>query len=79
MLRACALDYVGSWDHEIPLVEFAYNNNYHASIRMAPYEALYGQRCRTLVCWEEVGEREPLKAKLIDQTKEIVSTIRKRL
>jgi len=47
MLRACAIDYTGSWDHNLPLVEFAYNNSYHSSIDMAPYEALYGRRCRT--------------------------------
>ena len=41
MLRSCALDYAGSWDHNLPLVEFAYNNNYHTSIGMARYEALY--------------------------------------
>ena len=61
------------------MVEFAYNNSYHTSIGMAPYEALYGRCRRTLVCWEEVGERESLKVELIDQTKEIVSMIRKRL
>jgi len=79
MLRACALNKVGSWDHNLPLVEFAYDNSYHTSIGMALYEALYGRRCRTPVCWEEVGEREPSKVKLIDQTKETVNIIKKRL
>jgi len=79
MLRGCALDYAGSWDHNLPLVEFAYNNSYHSSIDMAPYEALYSRRCRTPVCWEEVGEREPSKVELIDQTKEIVDLVRERL
>jgi len=79
MLRACALDYTGSWDHNLPLVEFACNNSYHSTIGMAPYEALYGRRCRTPICWEEVGERELSKVKLIDQTKEIVHIIRKKL
>jgi len=78
-LRASALDYAGSWDHNLPLVEFVYNNGYASSIGRAPYEALYGQPCRRPVCWEEVGEREPLKVELIDQTKEIVSMIRRRL
>ena len=50
MLQACALEYSGSWLHNLPLVEFAYNNSYHSSIDMAPYEALYGRRCRTPVC-----------------------------
>jgi len=79
MLRACALEYTGAWDHNLPLVEFAYNNTHHASIRMAPFEALYSRRCRTLVCWNEVGEREPSKVDLIDQTIGIIKTIRKRL
>ena len=48
--RACALEYAGNWDHNLPLVDFAYNNSYHSSIDMAPCEALYGRRCRTLVC-----------------------------
>ena len=77
MLRAWVLDYAGSCDLNPPLVEFAYNNIYHVSIRMAPYEALYGQHYRTLVCRKEVGEREPSKVELTDQTKEIISTIRK--
>jgi len=79
MLRACALDYTGSWDHNLPLVEFAYNNSYHSSIDMAPYEALYGRRCRTPVCWDEVGERKLSKIELIDQTREIISRIREKL
>ena len=77
MSRACLLDYVGSWDHNLALVEFAYNNNCQTSISMAPYEALYDRHCRKPMCKEEVGEREPLKVKLINRTKKIVSTIRK--
>jgi len=79
MLRACALEYTGSWDHNLPLVEFAYNNSYHSSIDMAPYEALYGRRCRTPVYWTEVGERKLTKIELIDQTKEIITKIRAKL
>jgi len=79
MLRACALDYAGAWDHNLPLIKFAYNNSCHASIGVAPFEALYGRRCRTPVCWNEVGERDPSKVELIGQTIEIIKTIRKRL
>jgi len=79
MLRAYALEYVGNWDHNLPLVEFAYNNSYHSIINMAPYEALYGRCCRTPNCWEEVGERKLSKIELIDQTKEVVSKIRGKL
>jgi len=47
MLRACAIELPGSWDHHLPLAEFAYNNSYHSSIKMAPFEALYGRKCRS--------------------------------
>ena len=67
------------WKNARPLVEFAYNNGYHSSIDMAPYEALYGRRCRTPICWEEVGERKLSKIELIDHTKEIVNKIREKL
>ena len=56
MLRACVLDHKGSWEEHLPLVEFARNNSYQASIQMAPYEALYGRPCRSPICWTEVGE-----------------------
>ena len=51
MLWGCVMEFTGSWDSYIPLIEFAYNNSYQSSIGMTPYEALYGRRCRTLVCW----------------------------
>nr|GFC06918.1 putative reverse transcriptase domain-containing protein [Tanacetum cinerariifolium] len=53
MLRACAIDFGNSWDRHLPLVEFSYNNSYHASIKAAPFEELYGRKCRSLVCWSE--------------------------
>ena len=56
MLRACVLDHKGRWEEHFPLVEFAYNNNYKASIQMAPYEALYERPCRSPICWTEVRE-----------------------
>ena len=56
MLRACVLDFKGYWLKHLPLVEFAYNNSFQASIGMAPYEVLYGRKCRTPICWDEVGE-----------------------
>ena len=60
MLRMCVLDLKGNWDDHLPLVEFAYNNSYHASIGMAPYEALYRRRCRSLLYWTEVGDKKLL-------------------
>ncbi|KAD3640641.1 hypothetical protein E3N88_29864 [Mikania micrantha] len=58
MLRACIIDYGGSWDDHLAMAEFSYNNSYHASMGMPPYEALYGRRCRTPVCWGDVNQRE---------------------
>ncbi|GJV56424.1 putative reverse transcriptase domain-containing protein [Tanacetum coccineum] len=55
ILRACVIDFGKGWERHLPLVEFSYNNNYHASIKAAPFEALYGRRCRSPVCWAEVG------------------------
>jgi len=56
LLRVCVLEQGGTWDSHLPLIEFAYNNSYHSSIGMAPFEALYGRRCKTLLCWFESGE-----------------------
>ena len=79
MLQACALDHKGSWEEHLPLVEFAYNNSYQASIQMAPYEALYERPCRSLLCWTEVGESSITGPDLIRDTSEKVSLIRQRL
>ncbi|GJZ56737.1 putative reverse transcriptase domain-containing protein [Tanacetum coccineum] len=73
MLRACVIDFGSSWDRHLPLIEFSYNNSYHASIKVAPYEALYGRKCRSHVCWSEVGDSQLLGPKLIcDTTEKIV-------
>nr|GEW68351.1 putative reverse transcriptase domain-containing protein [Tanacetum cinerariifolium] len=56
MLRACMIDFGNGWDKHLPLIEFSYNNSYHDSIKAAPFEALYGRKCRSLVCWSEVGD-----------------------
>ncbi|GJS38221.1 putative reverse transcriptase domain-containing protein [Tanacetum coccineum] len=56
MLRVCVLDFDGSWDVHLSLVEFSYNNSYHSSVRCAPFEALYGRKCRSPIMWAEVGE-----------------------
>ncbi|XP_050222488.1 uncharacterized protein LOC126672576 [Mercurialis annua] len=67
---------VTNWDTYIPLVEFAYNNNYHSSIEMAPYEALYGRKCRFPIYWDEVGERKLTGAEIIQITSEKVSPMK---
>jgi len=79
MLRACAIDFKGSWDRRLSLMEFSYNNSYQATIGMAPYEALYGRKCRSPVCWDEVGERRILGPELIEKTAEKIQVIRKRM
>ena len=79
MLQACVLDHKGSWEEHFPLVEFVFNNNYQASIQMAPYEALYGRPCRSPICWTEVGESFITSPDLIRDTSEKVSLIRQRL
>ena len=79
MLRTCVLDHKGSWEEHSPLVEFAYNNSYQASIQMAPYEALYGRPCRSPICWTEVGESSITGPDLIRDTYEKMSLIRRRL
>ena len=76
MLRACILDHKGSWEKHLPLVEFAYNNSYQASIQMAPYVALYGRPCRSPLCWTEVGESSITGPDMIRDTSEKVSLIR---
>ena len=79
MLRSCVIDYKGSWDRNIPLVEFVYNNSFQSSIAMAPYEALYGMKCRTLLCWTELSEKKVINPDLIQETEEKVKMIRERL
>ncbi|GKD65936.1 putative reverse transcriptase domain-containing protein [Tanacetum coccineum] len=58
MLRACVMDFRKGWDRHLPLVEFSYNNSYHTSIKAAPFEALYGRKCRSPICWAEVGDAQ---------------------
>ena len=79
MLWACILDLKGSWEEHLPLVEFAYNNSYQASIHMTPYEALYERPCRSSVCWTEMGERSAIGPNLVKDTWEKVDLIWKHL
>ena len=79
ILRACVMEFKGSWDTHFALMEFAYNNSYHASIEMTPFEALYGRKCRTPVCWDEVGERRLVGLGLVQITSEKVKVVRDNL
>ncbi|WMV37984.1 hypothetical protein MTR67_031369 [Solanum verrucosum] len=79
MLRAYVMDFKCNWDDHLPLVEFAYNNSYHYSIQMAPYEALYGQRCRSPIGWFEAGEAKLIGPNLVHPAMEKVKIIQERL
>ncbi|GJY49599.1 putative reverse transcriptase domain-containing protein [Tanacetum coccineum] len=79
ILRACVLDFEGSWDVHLPLVEFSYNNSYHSSVRCAPFEALYGRKCRSPIMWAEIGEDQLIGPKLVQETTKKISQITDRL
>ena len=79
MLRACVLSWKGSWEDHLALPEFAYNNNYQASIKMAPFEALYGRCCISPLCWETLGERSLVGPDWVQQTSEKVRKIRQNI
>nr|AAX96226.1 retrotransposon protein, putative, Ty3-gypsy sub-class [Oryza sativa Japonica Group]ABA92682.1 retrotransposon protein, putative, Ty3-gypsy subclass [Oryza sativa Japonica Group] len=79
MLRACALDFGGAWDKSLPYAEFSYNNSYQASLQMAPFEALYGRKCRTPLFWDQTGERQLFGTEVLTEAEEKVRTIRERL
>nr|GEV06438.1 retrotransposable element Tf2 [Tanacetum cinerariifolium] len=79
MLRSRALEWTGHWDEYLCLVEFAYNNNWHASIKATPYELLYGQKCRAPICWNEVGERVIEGLELIEVTNDKVVVAKEKL
>jgi hypothetical protein len=79
MLRACALKHGGSWDKSLPYVEFSYNNNYQDSLKMAPFEALYGSKYRTPLFWRETGERQLFGVDIIREAEKQVQIIRENL
>ncbi|XXG47248.1 hypothetical protein AAC387_Pa02g1922 [Persea americana] len=79
MLRAYVLDFKVQWDEYLPLCEFAYNNSYHSNIGMAPFKALYSRRCRTTVCWEEVGVRSLHGPTIVGETSDKIKLIQERL
>ncbi|GJR56420.1 putative reverse transcriptase domain-containing protein [Tanacetum coccineum] len=79
MLRACAIDFGGNWDTHLPLVEFSYNNSYHSSVKCAPFEALYGRKCRTAIAWAEVGESKLIGPKIFQKTTDKIVQIKEKL
>nr|GFC15356.1 putative reverse transcriptase domain-containing protein [Tanacetum cinerariifolium] len=79
MLRSCALEWTGNWDDYICLVEFAYNNNWHASIKCTPFEMLYGRKCRAPICWDQVRERVIEGPEMIEVTNVKVAVAKRSL
>ncbi|GKF98339.1 putative reverse transcriptase domain-containing protein, partial [Tanacetum coccineum] len=79
MLRTCVLDFDGSWDVHLSLVEFSYKNSYHSSVRCASFEALYGRKCRSSIMWAKVGEGQLIGPELVQETTEKISKIKDRL
>jgi hypothetical protein len=79
LLRACVLTYNTNWEKSLPYAEFSYNNNFQASLKMAPFEALYGRKCRTPLMWFEVGEQTFFGPTTIAEAEENVANVRDNL
>ncbi|GKD85340.1 putative reverse transcriptase domain-containing protein [Tanacetum coccineum] len=79
MLRACVIDFRKGRDKHLPLVEFSYNNSYHTSIKAAPFEVLYGRKCRSPVCWAEVGDVQLTGPKIVHETTEKIIQIKSKI
>ncbi|GJW53840.1 putative reverse transcriptase domain-containing protein [Tanacetum coccineum] len=79
MIRACVIDFGKGWDRHLPLVEFSYNNSYHTSIKVAPFEALYGRKCRSPICWDEVGDAQLTGREIVHETTEKIIQIKKHI
>ncbi|GJU94244.1 putative reverse transcriptase domain-containing protein [Tanacetum coccineum] len=79
MLRACVIDFGKGWDRHLPLVEFLYNNSYHTIIKVAPFEAFYGRKCRSPICWAKVGDRQLIGPEIVHETTEKIIQIKSRI
>ncbi|GJX60427.1 putative reverse transcriptase domain-containing protein [Tanacetum coccineum] len=79
MLRAYIIDFGKGWVNHFPLVEFSYNISYHASIKATPFKALYGRKCRSPVCWAEVGEVQLTGPEIVQETTEKIIQIKQRM
>ncbi|GJR72255.1 putative reverse transcriptase domain-containing protein, partial [Tanacetum coccineum] len=79
MLHACVLDFGKGWDRHLPLVEFSYNKSYHTSIKAAPFEVLYGRKCRSPICWAKVGDSQLTGPEIIHETTEKIVQIKSRI
>ncbi|GKG46090.1 putative reverse transcriptase domain-containing protein, partial [Tanacetum coccineum] len=79
MLRACVMDFKKGWDRHLPLVEFLYNNSYYTSIKAAPFETLYGHKCRSPICWDKVGDSQLTSLEIIHETIEKIIQIKSQI
>jgi hypothetical protein len=79
MLRACALQCGRSWDKSLPSAKFSYNNSYQESLKMAPFEMLYGRRCQTPLFWSEAGERKVFGPDVLQEVEKQVRIVRENL
>ncbi|GJR09809.1 putative reverse transcriptase domain-containing protein [Tanacetum coccineum] len=79
LLRVCVIDFGKGCDRHLPLMEFSYNNSYHTSTKAAPFEALYGRKCRSPVCWAEVGDAQLTGPEIVHETTEKIIQIKKRI
>jgi hypothetical protein len=79
MLRACLMEYSGSWDKNLLWAEFSYNNSYQESLKMTPFEALYGRKCRTLPNWIELGEKSIFGPYIVDEAEVMIRRIQDNL
>ncbi|GJV06571.1 putative reverse transcriptase domain-containing protein [Tanacetum coccineum] len=79
MLRACVIDFGKGWDRHLPLVELSYNNSYHTSFKAAPFEALYGRKCRSPICWAEVRDAQLTDPEIVHKTTQKIIQIKKRI
>ncbi|GJV33025.1 putative reverse transcriptase domain-containing protein [Tanacetum coccineum] len=79
MLCACVINFGSGWDKHLTLVEFSYNNSYHASIKAATFKVLYRRKCRSPVCWSEVGDAQLTGPEMIRETTEMIVQIKNRL
>ncbi|KAL2237203.1 UNVERIFIED_CONTAM: Transposon Tf2-11 polyprotein [Sesamum indicum] len=77
MMRSCVIEFRGNWDDHLPLMEFAYSNSFHSSIGMAPYEALYGRKYRSPICWDIEGLRQLEGPELVQETVDKIKTVKK--
>jgi len=79
MLRACVLEFQGKWEDDLPLVEFSYNNSYQSTIKMAPFEALYGRKYKTLLCWSDLDEALIIGPAMNQETTETIRKIQEHI